>query len=495
MATSSQIRPLGTPRYAAGDVIAGKYRLESILGEGGMGTVWHAFNLQLEAPVALKLIRAELDREVHTQRLKQEARAAAKLGHPGIVRVFDVGDSEFGDPFIVMELLHGRSLSALLVAEHRMAAVHAVQLLLPVADALSVAHAKGIVHRDLKPDNIFLAVDEEQLQPKLVDFGIVKLAGQGTTDKHLTQAGTVLGSPEYMSPEQARGREDLDHRTDIWSFCIVLYETVAGVTPFAGVNYNALLRSIVEDEPPSLMAYLASDQSLWEIIRRGLAKDVEQRYRSMGELGRALAAWLVRQGIKEDVCGGSLDSKWVNRTSDPLAPRVSRASFASLSGFAPESGVRDSRRENLASAPTLGMGLPIGEPTIPAPAPRSHWLTPMRGAVLLGALIVLIGAVGLLTARGGNVSPSPQPTAEAAPRDPGLLAAPRMPPSVTPSPDDSAAKSQSSAQVPSSAAAHQGLAAPRPTKRSPGRSVPAPAAPPSVKNPAGSSPGDLIAPY
>src|SRR4051812_24411241 len=148
MVQSPQSRPLGAPCYAAGDVIAGKYRLENVLGEGGMGTVWHALNLQLEAPVALKLIRAELDRELLTQRLKQEARAAARLGHPGIVRVFDVGETQYGDPFIVMELLHGQSLAELLVAERRLTAVRAVQLLLPVADALSVAHGKGIVHRD-----------------------------------------------------------------------------------------------------------------------------------------------------------------------------------------------------------------------------------------------------------------------------------------------------------------------------------------------------------
>src|SRR5450432_3077808 len=236
MASTSQV-------HAVGDIIAGKYRLEQLLGEGGMGAVWRAFNLHLEAPVALKLIRADLDRELLTLRLKQEARAAAKLGHPAIVRIFDVGESEFGDPFIVMELLTGQSLAAVLVAEQRLVAVRAVQLLLPVADALCAAHAKGIVHRDLKPDNVFIAIEDERVQPKLVDFGIVKLSDRGDLDQHLTQAGAVLGSPEYMSPEQARGRDDLDHRTDIWSFCVVLYEALAGVTPFTGTNYNEIGRA------------------------------------------------------------------------------------------------------------------------------------------------------------------------------------------------------------------------------------------------------------
>jgi len=335
-------------------VIAGKYRLDALLGEGGMGTVWRAFNLQLEAPVALKLIRGELDQVSLGQRLKQEARAAAKLGHPAIVRVFDVGDSELGDPYIVMELLNGRTLGRLLSTEQRLSAVQGVQLLLPVADALMAAHAKGIVHRDLKPDNIFLANEGEQLQPKLLDFGIAKLSDEGGQNQHLTQAGAVLGSPEYMSPEQARGQDNVDYRTDIWSFCVVLYETLSGTSPFKGANYNALLRSIVEDEPQSLIELLAADQPLWDIIRRGLSKNVEQRFATMGELGQALASWLMNQGIFEDISGGSLDAKWMARNSTPSAQRASRASFASLTGIPPESGVRTAQTL-LGGAPTVNL--------------------------------------------------------------------------------------------------------------------------------------------
>ena len=299
-----------------GDVIASKYRLESLLGEGGMGAVWRAFNIQLEAPVAIKVIRGDVDREL-TERLRQEARAAAKLGHPAIVRIFDVGESEFGDPFIVMELLSGQSLGALLAAEHRLLGVRAVQILLPVVDALSVAHAKGIIHRDLKPDNVFLSVDNGQTQPKLVDFGIVKLSGNANQEwKRITQSGTVIGSPEYMSPEQACGREDLDHRTDVWSLSVVLYEAIAGKVPFKNSNYNALLHSIQIDELPSLSELLGSSGGLWRIIQHGLAKDPAQRFQSMTELGEALAAWLVSQGISEDVCGTSLESKWLNRTTE-----------------------------------------------------------------------------------------------------------------------------------------------------------------------------------
>src|SRR3954470_12726099 len=139
--------------YAAGDVIADKYALEELLGEGGMGAVFRARNTTIDMPVALKLIRADLDRELLSGRLLQEARAAAKLAHPAIVRVFDVGQTALGDPFIVMELLEGETLSQMIDREQSLHPIHAVQLLLPLADALSAAHAKGLVHRDFKPDN------------------------------------------------------------------------------------------------------------------------------------------------------------------------------------------------------------------------------------------------------------------------------------------------------------------------------------------------------
>jgi serine/threonine-protein kinase len=371
-------------------VIAGKYRLDALLGEGGMGTVWRGFNLQLEAPVALKLIRGELDRVSLARRLKQEARAAAKLGHPAIVRVFDVGDSELGDPYIVMELLNGRTLGSLLASERRLSAVQGVQLLLPVADALMAAHAKGIVHRDLKPDNIFLAYEGEQLQPKLLDFGIAKLADEAGPNQHLTQAGAVLGSPEYMSPEQARGQDNVDHRTDIWSFCVVLYEALSGASPFRAANYNSLLRVIVEEEPASLVDQLAADPPLWEIVQRGLSKDAARRYATMGEVGQALAAWLMSQGIFEDAAGVSLDSKWITRSGSPVGQRASRASFASLTGVTPESGVRTAQTA-LGGAPTVSLEV---APVAVVSAPKS--VKPMqKHRIWLGLGLLAIAAGGL----------------------------------------------------------------------------------------------------
>ena len=278
--------------YEAGELVAGKYLLRDKLGEGGMGAVWRAYNETLEVEVALKLIRSEemlaSDGAHLGDRLLQEARAAARLGHPAIARVFDFGTTDRGDPYIVMELLKGEDL----------------------ANALAVAHATGIVHRDLKPENIFLARAEDgRVQPKLVDFGIAKIERKNKNNR-LTQTGTMLGSPIYMSPEQARG-DDVDHLADVWAICVVLYEMITGRPPFEGKNYNALLYSIIADEPPAATSFGAGDDELWLILRRGFEKDPDKRWQSIRELGENLARWLVARGSLEDITGASISAQWL----------------------------------------------------------------------------------------------------------------------------------------------------------------------------------------
>ena len=301
----------GAIRYLPGEIIDNKYRLEQPLGEGGMGTVWTAHNVVLDVGVAIKLIGLEgaANSQQLSERLLQEARAAARLGHPAIVRVFDFGVTRHGDPFVVMELLRGETLADLLNRDSRLPAIRGVQTLLPIADALSAAHAKGIVHRDVKPENIILARDEaERAQPKLLDFGIASFT---ETNRKLTLAGAVLGTPDYMSPEQAGGEARVDFRTDVWSFCVVLYELLTGTLPFDGPNYNALLRAIIRSEPVPITDHAAGDQQLWTIIARGLHKDPTQRWESMRVLGEALALWLYERGVREDICAASLKTAWL----------------------------------------------------------------------------------------------------------------------------------------------------------------------------------------
>ena len=306
------------PTCLDGSLVAGKYRLESLLGQGGMGSVWRAFNVQLDVPVAIKLLRADVAATDLGERLRVEARAAAKLVHPSIVRVFDIGESESGDPFIVMELLSGESLGTLL-ERGALPAVKAVQLLLPIAEALSLAHSRGVVHRDIKPDNIFIASQGNAVQPKLVDFGIAKVTSTANTGgPTITQTNTLLGSPEYMSPEQAQGLPDVDERSDIWGFCVVLYEVLAGQPPFYGDSVTSVLAGVLQDEPPPLETVANVDPALAAIVRSGLAKDRDARPSSIFELGRELASWLFSRGVLEDATGSSLEAKWLGRAVEDL---------------------------------------------------------------------------------------------------------------------------------------------------------------------------------
>jgi serine/threonine-protein kinase len=211
-----------------------------------------------------------------------------------------------------MEMLSGESLGALITRKKRLEPNIAVQILLPVASALSAAHAKGIVHRDLKPDNIMLATEEQsrKLVPKVLDFGIARVL-RDDIERHQTMAGEVLGSPDYMSPEQARGQLDIDHRTDIWTFSVLLYESITGKRPFDGHNYNALIASIVSNPPMPVHAYGVTDTELSGIIDRGLSKSTTARWQSMRDLGTALAHWAVDHGIHQDITGMSIHSEWL----------------------------------------------------------------------------------------------------------------------------------------------------------------------------------------
>ncbi|HVY30613.1 MAG TPA: serine/threonine-protein kinase [Polyangiaceae bacterium] len=483
--------------YEPGYVVAGKYELEALLGQGGMGAVWRAKNIALDSPVAIKVVRSVGDGALLRGRLLQEARAAAKLRHPAIVKVFDVGQTETGDPFIVMELLHGDSLGKILERDGRLSAVQAVRTLLPICDALWLSHGKGIVHRDLKPDNVFIVQHEGAIQPTLVDFGIVKVQ-ETEGESHLTKAGDVLGSPDYMSPEQARGLDDVNHLTDVWSFCVVLYEAIAGRTPFKGANYNALLRQIVEDTPPTLHQLSSGDAQLSAIVARGLSKQPDQRYQSMGELGRALAEWLIAQGVSEDICGTTLETKWL-RSTDGSA-RVGRPTFASIADAWPSekgSGVRRNLAEPVNTQPAPPR--PEVEDLLasqPAPPPnrRPKW-------VILGGVVALVVVVlALAWGRGSTSPPSAESAKPAVPAAPaplvppagtGAEAAPVAAEPAAPLPDSTESAAQPPPEPVSSkvgrapgATRHGAKPAPVPSKKGAG----------SVGK-AKAKPGDLLSPY
>lgn len=308
-------------RYHRGEVVRDRYHLIRPLGQGGFGRVWVAHDTVLDVNVALKILYTTEDTpKALWDRLLQEARSAARFRHPAIVRVFDFGETERDDPFVAMELLDGETLYDMIQRETRLPGPRAIQLLLPIADALHTAHSKGVVHRDVKPENVFISVDElGRLHPKLLDFGIAR---HTDIDRKLTAQGAVIGTPDYMSPEQARGEAAADARTDIWSFCVMIYECVTGQMPFQGENYNALLNAIIRGDPKPAHLLAGGDADLWRVIERGLKKEPDERWESMRALGEALALWSFERGVREDISGASLRTSWLEADYSEIKVRI-----------------------------------------------------------------------------------------------------------------------------------------------------------------------------
>ncbi len=265
-------------------LIADKYRLLRPLAAGGMGAIWVAHQIDLDVEVAIKfhVPGPELTPRAHS-RFKQEARVAAKLKSPHVVQIHDFGIDD-GVPYIVMELLQGEDLSQRLEREGRASAALALEVMRQAAKGLAVAHHAGIVHRDIKPSNLFLARVGKERVVKLLDFGIAKFAEPDGSRETTTSVGTVLGSPAYMSPEQARGGE-LDLRTDLWSLAAVLYRMLVGVAPFEGNNSQDVIVKICTEplrKPSTLVPDLSAEVDAF--FEKALARNPEQRFASVEAL-------------------------------------------------------------------------------------------------------------------------------------------------------------------------------------------------------------------
>jgi serine/threonine-protein kinase len=280
-----------------GTTVAGKYHLLRLLGQGGMGAVYEAENTWTGRRVAVKVLLPafSLDENI-VRRFMMEARAASSIQHPNIVEVLDLGrDPTDGTFYMVLELLHGRDFSALLreAPGMRLPLDGALEVLLPVMRALSVAHERGIVHRDVKPANIFLTRGPSgELVPKLIDFGISKVL-TNENFKH-THTGAVIGTPRYLSPEQARGDREIDTRTDIWAAGVVLFESLSGRSPFDGTTANMVLAQVINVglgfHPVPRLADVAPalPPPVTDAIQRALEPDPAGRYASMRDFIDAL---------------------------------------------------------------------------------------------------------------------------------------------------------------------------------------------------------------
>jgi serine/threonine-protein kinase len=280
-----------------GQVIDGKYRIVRLLGEGGMGAVYEGENVRIHRRVAIKVLHANVAGNADSvQRFEREAQAAGRIGSDHIVEVLDLGELPGGDRYMVMEYLDGESLGRRIETRGRLDAREAGSLLLQFLDGLASAHGAGIIHRDLKPDNVFLLRSRKGQGDfvKILDFGISKFnALNADNAMSKTRTGAVMGTPYYMSPEQAKGAKEMDHRSDLYSSAVILYESITGKVPFDADTFNELLFKIALDTPvPPARHAPEIDPAFSAIVLKGMAREPKDRFQSAQEFTAAIEAWL-----------------------------------------------------------------------------------------------------------------------------------------------------------------------------------------------------------
>ncbi|WP_437594846.1 protein kinase domain-containing protein [Sorangium sp. So ce1000] len=492
-----------------GQVIAGKYSVERVIGAGGMGVVVAATHLQLEERVAIKLLLPEAARSrTLAERFVREARAAVKVKSEHVARVTDVGTLESGTPYMVMEYLSGSDLADALRAGGPMPPQAAVEYVLQACEALAEAHAAGIIHRDLKPANLFLTRRADGSPcVKVLDFGISKVA-TGGADPRITDTKAIMGSPLYMSPEQLKSSRDVDARTDIWSLGVILFELLTGAPPFDGATMPQLCVAIMQGIPSPLATFRSDvPPALEAVVLRCLEKLPEHRFRHVGELAEALAPFATgRARLSIDRISG------ITRSSGPPRPEL-----ASGSGVTSPTVVNTS----LNTSPTSLNTSPTWSGTV-VPRKRSVGLAVAAGAgvsLIAAIAIFAVLSAGSTRSRGDGAETEPAASASAASPPADAAALPIAPaslaPSVTPggvaatAPADDRTTAPSPAEIPPAApssgkppAARRPSAAPRPVATAPAARPPAapaalpPAAPaarppaaPATRPPAAAPPG------
>jgi serine/threonine-protein kinase len=365
---------------AEGRVVAEKYRLQRLLGAGGMGAVYEAENTWTGRRVAIKLLLPELaTREDVVPRFLQEARAASQLRHESIVDVLDMGrDGDDGALYIVQELLSGIDLRARLDRDGALSASACCAVVAPILRALEVAHAAGVIHRDIKPENIFLSTTSEQSTvPKLIDFGIAKiLDAEPGVALHKTKTGTALGTPYYMSPEQARGDTAVDARADLWSMGAVLFEACVGHRPFEASTFTLLVVKILTEDPPRAdQRNPAVSRALADVIAKALTRDRDQRFASAREMHDAL----VRACSESDGAGDGGGARGED----------SRANLSAKRAAGPEA--------NLALDATLAAA-PKGVPALSSTTDSTERSIRPRPAPTTAARVGIVAVVAFATA-------------------------------------------------------------------------------------------------
>lgn len=351
-----------------GVLVGGKYKIIKSIGVGGMGAVYEAEHELIGKKVALKCLHPEYarDRDL-VERFKREARAATAIGNEHIVDVTDMGDLPDGAPFLVMEMLKGQALADLMDTEGVLPIGRSVKIVRQICFALQAAHDKGIVHRDMKPENVFLAQRSEGTDfVKVLDFGISKMHEHGKTDRGLTRTGIAMGTPSYMSPEQAQGAKDVDARTDIWAVGVMLYEMLTLRRPFEADSYPMMLMAIVGRDPEPVRAHRSDvPEALDRIILQSLIKPAGLRIQTMRDFAEQLAPFVDLEGRAQ------MTGHVRNSSVDPPSQTRALGEVGSSPGASDPSLVVDSDGEQLGHAGTMAAGTSAPPPPKSTPPSQS----------------------------------------------------------------------------------------------------------------------------
>jgi serine/threonine protein kinase/ketosteroid isomerase-like protein len=382
-----EARGAGAADSLEGRVLDGKYAIVSRLGEGGMGAVYRARRVHIGDEVAVKVLHTKyVGDPLLVERFRREARAAAQLQHPNVVTIHDYGEAGGGEAFayIVMELVRGLSLRDLLRQEGRLTVERAASLMRDICAGVSAAHRREIVHRDLKPDNIIVLPaddDRERESVKVVDFGIAKLRDMAS-DSTLTQAGSMVGTPFYMSPEQCRG-ESLDARADVYSLGAMLYEMLAGTPPFTAPTVTGVIAKHLTEPPPPLPGGLVAPPALQAAIARALSKDPAGRQRDAAEFGREVQAAAAQPGAPPSTPSPLPPGQFFPATGQQVTPSAPPQTPTAVASHA---------------ARTLGRGAQTY-----APAPPREAAPPRKSRAPLYFLLTILGVAALAALVGGGL--------------------------------------------------------------------------------------------
>ena len=391
-----------------GQVLAGKYRIDEKIDEGGMGCVYRATHVLMEKVIAVKVLHPALaaDDKI-VQRFTREAKAASRISHPHAINVTDFGESDNGVVYLVMEYLRGRTLKDIVRSGGPMTLQRTVEIVRQVAGALDVAHNEGVVHRDLKSDNIMLEEATGGDWAKVLDFGIAKIQeterSVHETDPGLTAPNLIIGTPQYMSPEQCSQASAIDARSDIYSFGVIIYEMLAGHVPFTGDSPTAIMMRHIQDAPPSILEERKDlPAEVGRVVARALAKRPEDRFQKATELAAALAS--AAEGAP--LSAGAAAVLDTDRIGSPTSPNEP-ARTTVVSG--------DEDEATVVVAPGSGL-TPTGEelppPVAPLPEPAFN---PWRIAVPAIAAVAIIFAVFFAFQRRGVSSEQQPPPLQADP--------------------------------------------------------------------------------